>query len=95
MGYGGGRNRELKHDADVNRHAGNEALTIAVLLTGLPGNLASRRQQAHFGVMRTRLEVRVWGFPKSGGAVYSPVFDYTKEVHYIRHTRAVLSLTRL
>ena len=37
--------------------------------------------------MRTRLEVRVWGFPKSGGAVYSPVFDYTKDVHYTRHTQ--------
>ena len=56
LGYGGGRNRELAHDAQVNRHAGNEALTVSVLLTGLPGNLASRRQQAHFGVMRTSRE---------------------------------------
>jgi hypothetical protein len=56
LAYGGGRNRELKPDAEVNRHSSNEPLTVAVLLTGLPGNLASRRQQAHFGVMRTRVE---------------------------------------
>jgi hypothetical protein len=54
--YGGGRNKELRADAEANRHAANEALCVAVLLTGLPGNVASRRQQAHFGVMRTRLE---------------------------------------
>ena len=53
---GAARNKELRGDAMVNRHAGNEALTTAVLATGLPGNLASRRQQAHFGVMRTRLD---------------------------------------
>jgi ATP-dependent RNA helicase DHX36 len=52
---GAARNKELKGDAVVNRHAGNEALTTAVLATGLPGNLANRRQQAHFGIMRTRL----------------------------------------
>jgi ATP-dependent RNA helicase DHX36 len=56
LGYGGGRNRELKADAEVNQHSGNEPLIVAVLLTGLPGNLASRRAQAHFGVMRTRVE---------------------------------------
>ena len=54
LGYG--RNsKELRGDSIVNRHAGNEALTIAVLSSGLPGNLASRRQMAHFGIMRTRL----------------------------------------
>ena len=56
LGYGGRSSRELAADASVNRHASNEPLVTAVLLTGLPGNLASRRQQAHFGVMRTRLE---------------------------------------
>ena len=56
LGYGGGRNRELKADAEVNQHSSNEPLIVAVLLTGLPGNLASRRAQAHFGVMRTRVE---------------------------------------
>ena len=56
LGYGGGRNRELKADAEVNQHSANEALVVAVLLAGLPGNLASRRSQAHFGVMRTRME---------------------------------------
>ena len=56
LGYGGRSSRELAADATVNRHASNEPLVTAVLLTGLPGNLASRRQQAHFGVMRTRLE---------------------------------------
>ena len=30
------RNRELRGDAEVNRHAGNESLTLAVLTTGLP-----------------------------------------------------------
>ena len=55
LGYGGGRNRELKADAEVNQHSSNEPLIVAVLLTGLPGNLASRRAQAHFGVMRTRV----------------------------------------
>ena len=59
LGYGSGhrtRERELKADAEVNRHSGNEPLVVAVLLAGLPGNLASRRAQAHFGVMRTRIE---------------------------------------
>ena len=61
--HGGGRNKELRADAEATRHAANEALCVAVLLTGLPGNVASRRQQAHFGVMRTRLEEGAWAAP--------------------------------
>ena len=66
------RNRELRGDAEVNRHAGNESLTLAVLTTGLPGNLASRRSMAHFGVMRTRLEENAGLHPASVSFTRAP-----------------------
>ena len=66
------RNRELRGDAAVNRHAGNEPLTLAVLTTGLPGNLASRRSMAHFGVMRTRLEENAGLHPASVSFARAP-----------------------
>jgi len=46
----------LRHDATVNRNADNEMLHTAVLATGLPGNIASRRQLGSFGTLRTRTE---------------------------------------
>jgi ATP-dependent RNA helicase DHX36 len=70
LGYGA--KKELKADAVVNRHAGNEALTTAVLTTGVPGNLASRRRQSHFGVMRTRLEATAGLHPASVSFHRSP-----------------------
>ena len=66
------RNKELRGDAAVNRHAGNEPLTLAVLTTGLPGNLASRRSMAHFGVMRTRLEENAGLHPASVSFARAP-----------------------
>ena len=66
------RNKELRGDAAVNRHAGNEPLTLAVLTTGLPGNLASRRSMAHFGVMRTRLEENAGFAPASVSFARAP-----------------------
>ena len=66
------RNRELRGDAAVNRHAGNEPLTLAVLTTGLPGNLAARRSMAHFGVMRTRLEENAGLHPASVSFARAP-----------------------
>ena len=66
------RNRELRGEAEVNRHAGNESLTLAVLTTGLPGNLASRRSMAHFGVMRTRLEENAGLHPASVSFTRAP-----------------------
>ena len=66
------RNKELRGDAAVNRHAGNEPLALAVLTTGLPGNLASRRSMAHFGVMRTRLEENAGLHPASVSFARAP-----------------------
>jgi ATP-dependent RNA helicase DHX36 len=59
------RGNLLKQDAFVNQHAGNESLYTAVWASGLPDNLAARRQLGHFGTLRTRMEDHAGLHPSS------------------------------
>mmetsp|Transcript_33026 Transcript_33026/g.69511 ORF Transcript_33026/g.69511 Transcript_33026/m.69511 type:complete len:1352 (-) Transcript_33026:200-4255(-) len=61
----GYKKQELQSDALVNRNADNEMLYTAVLATGLPGNLSSRRQLGSFGTLRTRMEAHTGLHPSS------------------------------
>ena len=55
----------LRTDAAVNRNADNELLHTAVLSTGLPGNISSRRKLGSFGTLRTRTEKHAGLHPSS------------------------------
>jgi ATP-dependent RNA helicase DHX36 len=55
----------LRSDALVNRNADNEMLYTALLATGLPGNLSSRRRLGSFGTFQTRMEAGTGLHPAS------------------------------
>jgi len=55
----------LRSDAMANRNADNELLHTAVLASGLPGNISSRRQLGSFGTLRTRTESHAGLHPSS------------------------------
>ena len=60
-----GNVRLLRKDASVNDNAGMESLHVALWATGLPGNLAARRQLGNFGTFRTRVERHAGLHPSS------------------------------
>lgn len=62
VGY---RTYALRSDAFVNRNSDNELLHTAVLASGLPGNISSRRQLGSFGTLRTRTESHAGLHPSS------------------------------
>jgi HrpA-like RNA helicase len=59
------RNPVLVDGAEVNRNATSEYLQVALWASGLPDNLASRRQLGHFGTLRTRTENHAGLHPSS------------------------------
>jgi len=63
--YTRGKNKQLRADASVNRNADSDALCSAVWSTGLPDNLAARRQLSNFGTLRTRTENHTGLHPSS------------------------------
>jgi HrpA-like RNA helicase len=59
------KKKELRVDASVNRNTGVESLHIALWASGLPDNLASRREIESFGTLRTRSERHAGLHPSS------------------------------
>jgi len=55
----------LRNDAMANWNSDNELLHTAVLASGLPGNISSRRQLGAFGTLRTRTENHAGLHPSS------------------------------
>jgi len=61
----GHRTYALRSNAMANRNSENELLHTAVLASGLPGNISSRRQLGAFGTLRTRTESHAGLHPSS------------------------------
>lgn len=60
-----GKRKEFRHDASVNRNAGVDVLVSAVWATGVPDNLAARRQLGKFGTLRSKTENHAGLHPSS------------------------------
>ena len=83
--------KTLRYDASVNYNASNESLFTAVWASGLPGNIASRRQFGNFGTLRTRVEEHAGLHPSSVAFHRKPPRDRTPLPRWFLYKEMMLS----
>jgi ATP-dependent RNA helicase DHX36 len=83
--------KTLRYDATVNFNSANESLFTAVWASGLPGNIAARRQFGSFGTLRTRTEEHSGLHPSSVAFHRKPPRDGTPLPQWFLYKEMMLS----